>query len=249
MNTPLLRRRRLALWATTWVCAPGVWPGVALAAPPAAPNQLSLIERLLQITGLSLAPGQLRGLADVRGDVWVASLAGDTEPVRWTQGGGLVSPVFDEQGRVYVVSEDWLLRLDAPLARPKRLVQLPDVRKLIGVSAGEVIYLRRNNAHPVGAWPVRGGAPTVVPLDVQAAHAARVLGKMRSEGRATPAFRLQLEVQSREDELGVTQWHDLVLQPADGGPARNLSHTDGLDCAQPAIEPAGKRVAWIQVPR
>jgi hypothetical protein len=220
--------------------------GVAHAAPP--PAKPSLIKRLLRITGLSLAPGQLKGPGDVNGSIWVAGLGGTEAPQRWSRRGGLHSPVFDAEGRsLYVLRGEELLRLDGPGREPVKLQVLQRAQKLVGLSDGELVFLRTDPRQPLGAWPLDGGAAHLLDVDLTSDETLRMLGQMRGESRGTDTFVIGPRQQSREGKSGPIEWLDIVLQPRDGSPARNLSRANGTDCGQPALDPRGERVAYVLV--
>jgi hypothetical protein len=240
------RRRWLLRAASAW---PGVGLGLAWAqaAPPAPPTP-SLIERLLRITGLALAPGQLRGPEDAVGSVWVVDVRGTTPPVRWTQASVYRSPVFAADGRsLYALQDDRLVRLDAPGRAPVALQRLPGVRKLVGLAEGELLLLRQDLRQPLAALPLAtpGAEPRLLPIDPDAEDARRLLGRMRGESRGTEQFTVGPQRQQREGTAGRIEWHDIVLQPRAGGAARNLSRSDGIDCAQPALDARAERLAYI----
>lgn len=116
------------------------------------------------------------------------------------------------------------LRLDGPGCEPVRLQRLARVLKLVGVA---------------------GGAPRILAFEPDTEQARSILGRMRGEARGTEQFVIGLQRQSREGMSGCNEWQDIMLQPRDGAPGRNLSRSDGIDCAQPALDARGERVAYI----
>jgi len=213
-------------------------------ATPAAPKS-SLLQRLKRITGIGLSPGQLRG-SSVRGSIWATGIGGDEAPVRWSRDGGLCSPVFDAEGsRLYVLRGEELLRLDAPGSEPVRLQRLERATKLIGVSDGDLVYLRSDAKQQLGAWPLDGGEAQPLALDLTNDENRRLLSQMRGEARATERFVVAPRQQSREGRSGMLEWQDIVLQPRDGSAPRNLSRSGGGNCGQPALDPREERVAYV----
>jgi hypothetical protein len=221
--------------------------GPAGAASTANPGGTALVTQLLRITGLTLAPGQLRDAPGAVGSVWVADTKGAGAPVRWSSGSGFHSPVFGADGRVWALQEEALVRFNAPGQEPVRIQRVPGALKLVGMSKGDLIVLMADPLHPLAALPPAGGALRMLALDPRSDAVRQMLSRMRGQARGTQRFTVGPQRQSREGISRRIEWHDIILQPRDGSAPVNISRCDGVDCLQPALDERGERLAYIRV--
>lgn len=237
-----LPRRRLLL------CSALALSAVALPAHTRAAE--TLLERLLRISGLSAAPGQLRGPDPEPGSLWVVTPGtGPAETAeRWTSASRYAWPVFAADGSLYALDGDSLVRITAPGLDPVRVQALPGVVKLVGFEPGapdELIVLRHDAAAPLAALALRSGALRTLALDLSNPKAQHLLGRMRGQDRGNAEWLLLVQTQSRRGLARTLEWTDIVALSRRGD-ANNLSRCDGVNCSQPALSVDGRRVVFVK---
>ena len=108
-----------------------------------------LLDKLLRISGLSLAPGELRGPDGEPGSLWMVRLEGGG-PQRLTPDGGYRTPVFaatDES--VFALKDDAVVRVSSTGSAPTVVHKVDGVQKLIGFdrrSPDEIVVLMDDGA-------------------------------------------------------------------------------------------------------
>ena len=233
-------RRRLLL-----LCSALALPVLALPAHTMAAE--TLLERLLRISGLSAAPGQLRGPDPAPGSLWVVTPgAGPAE--RWTSASRYAWPVFAADGSLYALDGDSLVRITAPGLDTVRVLALPGVVKLVGFEPGahdDLILLRHDTAAPLAALALRSGALRTLALDLGNAKAQHLLGRMRGQDRGNAELLLLVQTQSRRGLARTLEWTD-IMALSRRGDAANLSRCDGVNCSQPALSADGRRVVFVK---
>jgi hypothetical protein len=213
-----------------------------------AKTEETWLDKLLRISGLSAAPGQLRDGETAPGSVWVVDARGG-DPVRWTRDGGYAWPVFGAgDGSVYALHGETLVRIAAALSAPQRLFALTGVDKLVGFdprAPDELIVLQGDRTAPLASLAMKTGARTALPLDRDAPAVQRLLGQIRGQGRGVGQNQVLVQKQRRQGLSRVVEWTDVLVQQG-GGELRNLSRCDGLSCSQPALAPDGAQVVFVK---
>lgn len=214
----------------------------------AASSAETLVEKLLRISGLSVAPGQLRDGEATPGSIWVCDIGG-AMPVRWTSGGSFHSPVFGvSDGSVFALADQTLLRVPAALARPVALRSVRGVVKLVGFdrrAPDELIVLLDDGAAPLAALSLATGTLTTLPFDRRASDQDLLLSQIRTQDRGQGDLRLLVRKQQRQGLSRTIEWTDVMVQRGPGE-MRNLSRCDGIDCSQPALSPDAARVVFVK---
>lgn len=224
-----------------------VMSGLALATLGARGAE-TLLEKLLRITGLSAAPGQLREGEATPGSIWVCDIRGGA-PVRWTDGGGFRSPVFAiADGSVFAIAGQTLVRIPAAGAPPVALRSVPGLAKLVGFDSqapNELIVLMDDSTAPLAALSLVTGTLTTLPFDRGAPGQDRLLSQIRAQDRGRGDLRVLVRKQQRQGLSRTIEWTDVMVQLAPGEP-RNVSRCDGVNCSQPALSPDATRVVFVK---
>lgn len=208
----------------------------------------TLLERLLRISGLSAAPGQLRDGETAPGSIWVCEIGG-AAPVRWTSSGGFRSPVFAaSDGSVFALADQTLVRVPAARVAPLALQPLRGVAKLVGFDIGapdELIMLMDDGAAPLAALSLVTGKLVTLPYDRRAPEQDLLLSQIRAQDRGRGDLRVLVRKQQRQGLSRTIEWTDIMVQQGPGEP-RNLSRCDGINCSQPGLSPDGARVVFVK---
>ena len=123
---------------------PRLLSGVALVAALMAPSGAladSLVETLLRIAGLTVAPAQLRGPGDEgeAGSIWVANL--DRQTVGpMTPDGGYRSPIFSPaDGSLVALKDAMVVRVPVEGGTPAPVQRVAGVVKLVGFDSSPTL--------------------------------------------------------------------------------------------------------------
>ena len=206
------------------------------------------LEKLLRVSGLAAAPGQLRGEDDAEsGSLWVADLAA-AAPLRWTAEGGYRSPVFSvaDMG-LFALQNERVVSLARPAAALQLLHRVPGVLKLVGVdpqAAGELIVLRDDSSAPLATLSLRSGALQPLAFDRNAPQAQALLGQIRSHDRSNGSVHVSVQTHRQQGLSRVQEWTEVSVRQGPGE-VRRVSRGDGVNCSQPALSPDGRRVAFV----
>ncbi len=221
--------------------------GLATAAI-AARSAETLVAKLLRISGLSAAPGQLRDGEATPGSIWVCDIGG-AAPLRWTSSGSFRSPVFGvADGSVFALADRTVFRVPAALATPVAVRSVRGVAKLVGFDSrapDELIVLLDDGAAPLAALSLATGTLATLPFDRRAPDQDLLLSQIRSQDRGRGDLRLLVRKQQRQGLSRTIEWTDVMLQRG-SGELRNLSRCDGIDCSQPALSPDASQVVFVK---
>ena len=173
----MIRLRRMARVAVA----------VVLAVPANAATE-SLINRLLRVSGLTAAPGQMRGPGDEveAGNIWIASL--DQRTARaLTADSGYRSPVFSPtDGAIFALKGDLIVRVPADGGKPAAVRKVSGALKLIGFdgkSPDEAVVLLDNGVgSPLAVVSLKSGAVTPLPYNAKSEDDRRMLAQVRGQG-------------------------------------------------------------------
>lgn len=222
---------------------------LALAVPAAVPTE-SLLNRLLRISGLTAAPGQLRDPGDKTGNIWIADI--DRRTVRaLTTEGGYRTPVFSPSGdAVYALQQEVLVWMPVQGGKPVAVRKMAGAVKLVGFdskSSDEAIVLleTKDNSSPLAVVSVKSGAITPLPFDAESKDEQRVLGQIRGQHRVYGDTILYTQTESKRGLSRAIEWTDIYLRRGNAAP-QNISACDGVSCVQPALSPDGQRVAFVK---
>ena len=223
---------------------------VLLLASSATAGAESLIEKLLRVAGLTAAPGQMRGPGDTVefGDVWIASTDGAARNAL-TSGGGYRSPIFAPTGEsIYALKADALVRIPSAGGTATPLLSTAGIVKLVGFdgsNASALIVLLDSSTAPLGILSLDSGKISPLPYDAKAERERLLLAQITGEERVYGDTRLYVRTETKRGISRIIEWADVYLQRGNL-PAVNISACDGVNCAQPALSPNGRRVAFVK---
>lgn len=221
------------------------WP-MAASADSAHAN--SLIRKLLAITGLTAAPGQMRSEDVAPGNIWLADVdSGSSRAL--TADGGYLSPVFAPDGRTVVALRGGVVvAIPRSGGSPRRIKAVNGALKIVGfdaVNSQEIVILLNRVDSPLVSLSLADGALQVLPFDSASPEEQRLLGKIRNQDRVYDGTSIYLGTERKEGLLRPVEWTDIYLA-RDSAPARNISQCDGLNCAQPALSADGRSIVFIK---
>jgi hypothetical protein len=208
----------------------------------------SLVDTLLRIAGLTVAPSQLRGPEDVdTGSIWIAYLDLQTvSPV--TPDSGYRSPVFSPAGNLIALKGDAVVLIALSSGTPATIQRVPGARKLVGVDSrhpDRLVMLRESDGSPLVVLSLEAGAVTPLPYDKTSGDHKRMLAQIQGQNRVYGTTRLTVKTESKQGLSRIVQWTDVYLQRGEAT-SFNVSGCDGVNCGQPALSPDGRRVAFVK---
>ena len=210
----------------------------------------SLTQKLLRIAGLTVAPGQLRGPGDAveSGDIWIASTGGAPR-TELTSGGGYRSPIFSPGGEsIYALKDDTLARIPTSGGAVTPVRDAAGVVKLVGFdgsNASALIVLLDSSVAPLGILFLEGGAIRPLPYDGKVKDEQILLAQIRGETRVYGDASLYVRTESKQGISRTIEWAEVYLRRGNL-PVVNISACDGVNCAQPALSPEGRRVVFVK---
>lgn len=219
----------------------GLWPAWARAAD-------SLLDKLLRISGLGAAPGQLRSDEGEAGSLWLARVdAGEARGLTAT--GGFRSPVFtlDDAG-VLALKGDELVRVSLPQGEVRVLRPAPGVRKLVGFdpqSPDELLVLMDSAAKPLASLSLKTGAITPLAYDPAAPEQQRLLGQIRAQDRVSGKTSVSVQTERRQGLSRAIEWSAIFVRQGDAAP-RNVSGDESVNCSQPALSHDARFVVFVK---
>lgn len=216
---------------------------------PSAVEQ-SLIRKLLRIAGIT-AGGAVRGPADevvLPGNIWVADLNDGTRRAM-TQSGGYRTPMFSPgEGNLFALKGDTVVRLSAA-GSEIRVGTVPGAVKLAGFdsdSSDDLVILRDKPASPLAVLSLKTGQLTALAYDPASADDRSLVASIRRQGRTYGDTVVYLRRESKAGAARLAEWTDVYVRRG-AEPPRNVSACDGVSCAQPALSPDGRRLAFVKV--
>jgi hypothetical protein len=223
---------------------------LALAVPANAATE-SLVNRLLRVSGLTAAPGQMRGPGDEveAGNIWIASL--DQRTARaLTSDGGYRSPVFSPaDGAIYALRGDTIVRVPAEGGKLAAVRKVSGALKLIGFDGKTpdeaVVLLDNGVGSPLAVVSLRSGAVTHWPYNVKSADDRRMLAQVRGQDRVYGDVAVYLKTESKRGLARSVEWTDVYVRRGNAAP-QNVSECDGVSCGQPALSSDGRNIAFIK---
>jgi hypothetical protein len=224
---------------------------LALAVPVGAATE-SLVNRLLRVSGLTAAPGQMRGPGDEidTGNVWIASL--DRGTVRaLTTDGGYRAPVFSPADRaVYALKGDTIVRIPSEGGKAVGVQKVPGALKLVGFdgkSPDEAVLLMENGAKgaPLAVVSLKSGGVTPLPYDAKSDEQRRMLAQIRGQERVYGDTVVYTKTETKRGLSRNIEWTEVYLRRGNAAP-QNISACDGVSCVQPGLSPDGRSVVFIK---
>jgi hypothetical protein len=216
--------------------------------PPWARAADSLLDKLLRISGLGAAPGQLRGDDGEAGSLWLARVdASATQGLTAT--GGFRSPVFTlDDAAILALRGDKLVRVSLPQGEARVLGPAPGMRKLVGFdpqSPDELLVLMDSAAKPLASLSLKTAAITPLAYDPSAPEQQRLLGQIRAQDRVSGETSVSVQTERRQGLSRVTEWTAIFVRQGNA-PARNVSGDESVNCSQPAISHDTRLVVFVK---
>ena len=84
-----------------------------------------------------------------------------------------------------------------------------------------------------------------MPHDAKSAQEGRILTQIRGQDRVYGDIRVYTETESKRGLARSIEWTDVYLRRGAATP-QNVSACDGVNCAQPALSPDGRSVAFVK---
>ena len=226
----------------------------ALAVPVGAGAE-TLIDKLLRVSGLTVAPGGLREAGDdvEAGNIWLANLDRQTVSALTTDG-GYRSPIFSpKDGSVYALKGDIVARLPPEGGHVVVVQKVVGVSKLVGFDSkntDEVVVLLDHGiaGSPLAVVSLRDGKVTALPYDAESNDQRRMLTQVRGQRRVYGDVSVYTQAERKHTPSSVMEWTDTYLRRGNTEP-RNISACGGVNCVQPALSPDGKKIAFIKTAR
>ena len=217
----------------------------------AAWSQETLIEKLLRIAGLTAAPSQMRGPGDdvAPGNIVIANLdLRTTKPL--TDDGGYRSPVFSGDGKIYALKGDTIVRIPLEGGSAAAVQKAAGAVKLVGFgrdSGDELVVLLDGPpaGSPLGVVSLKSGRMTPLPYDAKSEDQRRMVAQVRAEDRVYGDTSIYTKTETKRGLSRNTEWTDVYIKRGSAAPL-NISQCDGLNCAQPALSPDGRSVAYVK---
>jgi hypothetical protein len=223
----------------------------ALAVPAGAAAE-TLIEKVLRVSGLTLAPTHVRDPDDgiKPGSIWIVSLDRRTTRALTTDG-GYRSPTFSPvAGSIYALKHDMIVRIPSEGGTAVSVQRIPGAIKLVGFdgkSLDEMLVLIDTGASgsPLGVVSLKSGRVTPLPYDARSDDEHRLLEQIRAQHRLYGDTIVYTKRETKEGIARIIEWTDVYLQQGTA-PPRNMSGCDGLNCVQPALSPDKRTVAFVK---
>lgn len=236
---------------TCWRLMKYLAVAAALTVPISAAAAGPLVERLLRVTGLTLAP-QTRGPGDEAeaGNVWIVNLDRRTTRALTTEG-GYRSPVFAPAGGgVYALKGGTILRIPLDSGDAVAVQKVAGALKLVGfdrTGTDELVVLLDPGAasSPLGVVSLKSGELTLLPYDAKSGDQRLMLEQARAQDRAYGDTFLYTRTESKRGLSRNIEWTDVYLRRGNAAP-QNISLCDSVNCTQSALSPDGRSVAFIK---
>ena len=208
----------------------------------------SLLDKLLRIAGLTAAPGE--NAKRRRG----AGQHLDRDPkrgtvTRLTADSGYRSPVFSPaDGSIFALKADVVVRIPSEGSPPAVIQRVTGAVKLVGFDGNnpdEIVILLEGGSSSLAVLSLKDGKVTMLPYDAKSEDQRRILAQIRGQDRVYGTMSVYLKTERKQGLSRAIEWTDVYLRRGDSMP-QNVSGCDGVSCAQPALSPDGKRVAFVK---
>jgi hypothetical protein len=224
---------------------------LALTIPIYADAEESLVDKLLRVAGLTVAP-QTRGPGDdaEAGNVWIMNLDRRTAKALTTEG-GYRSPVFAPAGGgVYALKGGTIVRIALDGGNAVAVQKVSGAVKLVGfdrTSTDDLVVLLDTGTagSPLGVVSLKSGKLTPLPYDAKSSDQRLMLEQVRAQDRAYGDAFLYTKTESKRGLSRNIEWTDVYLRRGSAAP-QNISTCDGLNCTQPALSADGRSVAFVK---
>jgi len=237
---------------TMWLVAMALPASAALVVwmPPASAAE-SLLARLLRIAGLTAAPSQMREPEDTAaGDVWTVTV--DQGSARsLTQGGGYRSPIFAADGRLYALKDSGVVQVAQ--SEGATAMKVPNIVKLVGFDTERrdelvVVVEPRAGGSPLAVVSLTNRTVTPLPFDGTSQQEQLVVAETRGQERVYGDTTVFVKTESRRGLSREIRWTDVYVRRGSAD-AQNVSNCDGANCAEPALSPDRRTVAFVKSAR
>ena len=208
----------------------------------------SLLDKLLRITGLTVAPGQMRSEDAEPGSIWIANIERSTVN-QLTADSGYSSPVFSPaDGRIFALKGDIVVRVPLEGSAPAAIQRVTGAVKLVGFDSknpNEIVILLDSGSSPLAILSLKDGKVRTLPYDVKSDDQQRILAQIRGQDRVYGTTRVYLKTERKQGMSRAIEWTDVYLQRGDSM-SQNVSRCNGVSCVQPSLSLDGRQVVFVK---
>src|SRR5262249_19119084 len=112
-----------------------------------------------------------------------------------------------------------------------------------------VVLFADSSPAPLGVVSLSDGKITRLPFEQESYDEQRlfalILAQIRAQDRVYDRTILYTKTQTKLGLSRPVEWTDVYVQQT-GGPPKNISACDGVNCTQPALSPDGRSVAFVK---
>lgn len=211
-----------------------------------------LLAKAVAFLGISVSPGQLKGLEGFSGsgEIWVANLeTGKGKKISLTS--GYRSPLFlvgDED--LLALKGCQVVRIQGRDGKEMPLFAVEGLEKLVGFNGQDpdkilVLYQGDHRTQVPGVFSLASGRIKPLPFDRNSEADRLLLAHLSGWERSYGPKKVFVRRQSKEDLSGTIEWTDVFFKQEAQDPI-NVSQGDGVNCGQPSLSHNGALVTYVR---